>query len=1360
MMNRYLSLLFLLLLSLAKVTTVFPQDNPDEFSKTIRMADTYFAKGDFINAKASYQLAVKLAPEDTYARQRLQLSLDKIKEQMQLSALFTEKVLLADELYDKQDLEGALQVYRSALAILPGDTYAAGRVDEIVTTLNERQLKEENYARNIALGDQYRKEGNLKASLDEFKAASALKPSESYPKEQITTLEKMIAEQRMLANDYESAIEAAEIALQRKRFDEAILQLEKAIQLRPDDNVARDKLAEAQASKTAWESYAAIVEQADNYYMSKEFDEAKSGYEQALKIKPEDDYPRRMLEKVEIALMDISKANRSSYEVAIARADKFYDEQEYDKAMEEYRNARRFYPEETYAQKQIDNINQALSVRKSQDDAYAQNIIKGDNLFKEQRYEEAKEEFNKAVVIKPMEQYPKVKVEEINVILAELKNQREIYASLVKGADKLFFSDNYAEARDQYRKALDMFPKEQYPQDQITMINEILGLRDKYVKSVTRADKLLADRQYDEALKEFREAAKIDSKDVYLQGRIYEIETLVAEQNRMAQVQRSYDSVLVIADAHFDAGEYDLAMKTYQAAAVIIPSQGYPAEKMAEIKTRIAAMEAQAAIDKQFNEEVSKADQFLASNELEKALQTYESALKIKPGEEYASGKAAEIREILGEIALKEALERQYEDAISKADKSLNDKDYTAALASYRAALELKPGESYPGDRISAINGILGEMAAQEAVDKQYEDAISYAGELFALKEYPMALAAYQDALKIKPEESLPQDKIREINGILDEIAEKNAFDKRYNDIVANADKLFAAKDYQNAMATYKEASGMKPDQTYPKTKMDEITTLLEGIAAREALDRQYADAILNADKLLEEKKYQEALAAYQSALDIKPGEQLPKDRISEINGALKEIADQQAMEKQYADAISNADKLLASKEYQQSLASYQEARSLKPGEQYPADRIAEITAIMKEIADKEALEQEFARLKAEGDQEFALKAFEDARGSYQKALQIKPDDNYLKNQLSAIDSELAILAEQAGQQKKYEEALAFAEKHLLAKDYENARHEFQVAAGIKPGESYPKDKIAEIDARLEEIARQKELDGQFNKLITEADDYFRNDMMEESRAAYQEALKLKPAEDYPSRQLIAINRRMEALAVERDKAYQVSVSKADNYFDQQEFPMAKLHYERALELKPEEIYPLDKLKVVNEEIMKRRQLTQAEYDKAVADADKFYASKIYDNAIESYRSASLLKPEEEYPKEMVRRILKLLSERMIVQLNKDSRIISNNTQEKFDFLPVAVKDRRSNYIFFRAKNLSTGEYKLIVNFGKGQTKNGGVVVKIPPGEDLHEYIIRISAQYKWFSDDNNWITFYPEGGDLEVFLVQISYSD
>jgi len=627
-------------------------------------------------------------------------------------------------------------------------------------------------------------------------------------------------------------------------------------------------------------------------------------------------------------------------------------------------------------------------------------------------------------------------------------------------------------------------------------------------------------------------------------------------------------------------------------------------------------------------------------------------------------------------------------------------KEFDEALAAYQTAASLKPQEAYPQEKVGEINAALGEIAAKEALDQQYQEAIAIADQALLAKEFDEALAAYQTAASLKPQEDYPQGKIDEINATLGELAAKEALDQQYQEAIANADKALLAKEYDEALAAYQTAASLKPQEAYPQEKVGEINVALGEIAAKEALDQQYQEAIADADKALLAKEYDKALAAYQTAASLKPQEAYPQKKVGEINAALGEIAAKEALDQQYQEAIANADKALLAEEYDEALAAYQTAASLKPQETYPQDKVDEINAALGEIATKEALDQQ------------------------------------------------------------YQEAIANADKALLAKEYDEALTAYQTAASLKPQEEYAQAKVIEVETTIAEQTRKLEIDQQYITTIATADENLANNNYEEARTGYQQALALKPTEEYPGKQILQIDHTLETMAAERDLAYQSAISKADAFFEQKDYEMAKLQYDRALELKPEETYPVGKLKQVNDQILVKRQLVQQQFDKAIIDADKFFSSKVYDEAIASYRAASVLKPEEKYPKEMVGRILKLLSERSIVQLNKDPLLIPNNTQYKFDFVPVAVKDRKSNYIFFKAKNVSDREYKLIISFGNDQSKNGGVVIRVPSGKDLYEFIVRISAQYKWFSDDNNWISFYPEGGDFEVSLMQISYSD
>ena len=47
------------------------------------------------------------------------------------------------------------------------------------------------------------------------------------------------------------------------------------------------------------------------------------------------------------------------------------------------------------------------------------------------------------------------------------------------------------------------------------------------------------------------------------------------------------------------------------------------------------------------------------------------------------------------------------------------------------------------------------------------------------------------------------------------EKADKEAVDKKYNDLIASADKKFGAKDLQSAILDFKEAQKVKPEEDY-----------------------------------------------------------------------------------------------------------------------------------------------------------------------------------------------------------------------------------------------------------------------------------------------------------------------------------------------------------------------------------------------------------------------------------------------------------------------------------------------------------------------------------------------------------------
>lgn len=108
---------------------------------------------------------------------------------------------------------------------------------------------------------------------------------------------------------------------------------------------------------------------------------------------------------------------------------------------------------------------------------------------------------------------------------------------------------------------------------------------------------------------------------------------------------------------------------------------------------------------------------------------------------------------------------------------------------------------------------------------------------------------------------------------------------KAYKEAIEMADASFENKKYKDAKASYKKASEIKPEETYPKEKIAEIDKYFANKRAK-----TYKSHIKKADELLGQEKYNEAKNFYAKASKIKPKEKYPKDKIAEINKKLEEI--------------------------------------------------------------------------------------------------------------------------------------------------------------------------------------------------------------------------------------------------------------------------------------------------------------------------------------------------------------------------------------------------------------------------------------------------------------------------------------
>jgi len=158
-------------------------------------------------------------------------------------------------------------------------------------------------------------------------------------------------------------------------------------------------------------------------------------------------------------------------------------------------------------------------------------------------------------------------------------------------------------------------------------------------------------------------------------------------------------------------------------------------------------------------------------------------------------------------------------------------------------------------DRLVAEAAKKAEAEKKAAeLEARYAALITSADKAYDGKKLSEALNDYKDALGLKPNEAHPKERIAAIEQQLDAAArakaeeerllrEKQDRDKRYADLVAAADKAFAAKQYEAARTDYQAASGVKPEERQPVDRIAEIARLLGDAAKKAEADLLAAEA-------------------------------------------------------------------------------------------------------------------------------------------------------------------------------------------------------------------------------------------------------------------------------------------------------------------------------------------------------------------------------------------------------------------------------------------------------------------------------------------------------------------------------------
>ncbi|MFT6166558.1 MAG: tetratricopeptide (TPR) repeat protein [Vicingaceae bacterium] len=1285
------------------------------YDEAIGKADAAVASKNYEIAIAEYKRATGYKPDKDYPQTKIKEVQNLLANAAKVEQSYLAAIEKGDNALKINDLSTAKAAFEEAVGLKSDEAYPKNKVAEIDDILAKQEAKKAEYDNAIKTADDALAAKDYKTAKLSYEKASTLRPTEQYPKDQIGRVDALIAGAVKLDQDYLAAVEKGDNALKSKSYNDAKIAYETAVKLKPSETYPKDKIKEINdfiaKNEAAEKEYQTKIAEGDKALASKNYDVAKSAFNQAKTLKPSESYPQEKITEIDGLLANLAKVE-TNYKAAIAKGDAAVSAKDFEGAKVAFNEALSLKAEEQYPKDKLAEIETIVLKNQKSEEEYKTAVQNGDDALADKNYEKAKEFYNAASVVKPAEAYPKSKLAEIEKTIAQAAEQEKAYNDAIAEGDQAMGTKELEKAKSSYAKASGLKPEESYPKDQISKIETQLAankeLEANYAAAVTEGDVALSAKEYEKAKTAYKKASTLKAEEEYPKSKLSEIAGIIAEQKGK---EESYNAAIAKGDAALKNENYEGAKAAFE-EAIVLKDDTYPKGKITEIEAKLKALAEEIAANKKLDADyqaaVANGDQLGAGSKFDEAIAAYSKASELKPEEAYPREQIEKLKaakENAGKEAELAEVQKQYDDKIAAADKAFKAGDLEIARTEYQAASSLKAAEGYPKEKIKSINTTLADTAEE---DKKYKDAISLADKFVVEEKWQEAKVKYTEALNFKPDQEFPKEKIKEIDERLAELAaekkeiqlqnEKNAeLEANYSAAIAEADELFNANKYEVAKPKYEAALALKEDQ-YPKDKIKEIGLKLSSLAEQQAaaeakakIDAEYDALIAKADGLFKSSDFETAKSKYTAAIAVK-NEQYPKDKIAEVDTKIALLAGAEAaktaaeakakIDAEYNALVTEADKLFDSNDFKNAKSKYTAAIAVK-NEQYPKDKIAEADTKLAALAGEEAaktaaeaqakIDAEFDALIAEADAYFARKEFKPAKVSYEAALSLK-DEQYPKDQINKIGSAVqarvnaeATAAKGAKLDQDYLVALEKGDQALAANDLENALKAFQNALNIKPEETYPPQKIAEIDGLIAKRsaaseAQQAELNKKYDALMQAGK--IAKDAKEWSKAisSYEQAKTTLPGEELPSMKIKEIMDIQNQLAAKEDEirlrkeqaaanesSYQTAIANGDKYFREKNYNDAENEYRLALGLKAEETYPqeqLDKIKSMlnqmnaakkaEQNAKKATKQKEQRYQDLITQGDNNFKIESYQNAKSNFENALRIKTDEEYPKTQI----------------------------------------------------------------------------------------------------------------------------
>ena len=441
------------------------QNTAPTYQSMITMGDKEFNNAEYIKAKSYYQEALRIKKDDPTAKSKLNKTLQKIREQSEKEEIFFQYLDEADNQYDNGDYEKALASYNKAVKLFPKDEYTLEQIKIVTQKIKDEKENIASFNQFINNGDRFMSEGKYTEATLQYKAALNLYPNNNSAKDKYNNAKSLKENYDKLSSDFEQLKREANDFVLRKKYAEAIEKYQQALSIFPNDSDLKSLITSLTTQKDISDRYNYKVNEADNLYLEKSYEKAKTAYNEALAIIPDDPYSSDMILRIDEILNSNEYKSLKSFLNLLEEAKELENNNKYDESLAKYKSALKQNPNDEFTSQKIDYLTNLINNRNKEIELnaqYATLISKGDSNANNDDFYTALDYYTQAYNLIPNRTEAKEKKDStqkrINEIEAQLALEKqkwdEYYKEAMASAQVFMNEKNYPDAIKEYNKAL------------------------------------------------------------------------------------------------------------------------------------------------------------------------------------------------------------------------------------------------------------------------------------------------------------------------------------------------------------------------------------------------------------------------------------------------------------------------------------------------------------------------------------------------------------------------------------------------------------------------------------------------------------------------------------------------------------------------------------------------------------------------------------------------------------------------------------------------------------------------------------------------------------------------------------------